>query len=104
MRFLLKPNTSYVFGVQANRTAKSGIASTAISSSNTITTVNSNYTANINGEVASTVVSNASNGNTAYSKFSGVGTTLPAGNVEFNFATSTTKGGNAINTDNVGTQ
>lgn len=42
--------------------------------------------------------------NNAWNKFSGVGDTLPSGNVEFNFATSSTKGGNATNTDNVGTQ
>jgi phage minor structural protein len=43
-------------------------------------------------------------GKDAWSKFSGAGNTLPAGNVEFNFAGSTSKGGNAINTDNVGNQ
>ena len=42
--------------------------------------------------------------NQAWNKFSGLNNTLPSGNVEFNFATSDSQGGNAINTDNVGTQ
>ena len=42
--------------------------------------------------------------NQAWGKFSGLNNTLPSGNVEFNFATSNSKGGNASNTDNVGTQ
>lgn len=54
--------------------------------------------------LATTVEGNAASGATAWSKFSGAGNTLPAGNVEFNFAGSATKGGNATNTDNVGTQ
>lgn len=38
----------------------------------------------------------------AWSKFSGLGNTLPSGNVEFGFAGSSTKGGNALNVDMVG--
>lgn len=52
--------------------------------------------------LAETVASGAIDGASAWSKFSGEGSTLPPGNVEFNFANSTSKGGNAINTDNVG--
>ena len=58
----------------------------------------------INTTPAETVEQNAADGAAAWAKFSGVGNTLPAGNVEFNFAGSTSKGGNAINTDNVGSQ
>lgn len=65
------------------------------------TTVKISANVEIGNSTASTIESNASN---AWKKFSGVGNTLPSGNVEFNFATSSTKGGNAINTDNVGTQ
>jgi len=54
--------------------------------------------------LASTVEAQAAEGSNAWSKFSGVGSTLPAGNVEFNFADSATKGGNALNTDAVGTK
>ncbi len=58
----------------------------------------------LGGTSASTVVSGAASGTTALSKFSGAGSTLPSGQVEFNFATSTSKGGNATNVDAVGTQ
>ena len=58
----------------------------------------------VNGIAASTVTANATSGANAWGKFSGVGSTLPAGNVEFNFAGSSTKGGSATNTLNVGTQ
>ena len=44
----------------------------------------------------------AADGAAAWGKFSGAGNTLPAGEVEFAFAGSTTKGGNALNTDAVG--
>jgi hypothetical protein len=58
----------------------------------------------VGSTLAQTVESNAASGANAWAKFSGAGNTLPAGNVEFNFAASSTKGGNATNTDNVGTQ
>lgn len=61
-------------------------------------------TGTINNIAVATVTTNAANGAVAYSKFSGAGGTLPAGNVEFNFAASGSKGGNATNTDAVGTQ
>lgn len=67
MRFSVKPNTTYSFGIQPIRTNKVGTVYGNITNSADITTINSNYTANINGTVASTVVSNASNGNTAFS-------------------------------------
>ena len=63
-----------------------------------------NVTGNVNGVSAATVQANAANGASAWGKFSGAGGTLPAGNVEFNFAGSGSKGGNATNTDNVGSQ
>lgn len=63
-----------------------------------------NVTGNVNGVAAATVQANAANGASAWGKFSGAGGTLPAGNVEFNFAGSGSKGGNATNTDNVGSQ
>lgn len=56
------------------------------------------------GTPAATVVTNAASGASAWNKFSGAGSTLPAGNVEFNFAGSSSKGGNAANTDAVGSQ
>jgi hypothetical protein len=52
----------------------------------------------------STLLTNAINGASAWNKFSGTGNNLPSGNVDFNFANSTTKGGNALNTDAVGTK
>jgi phage minor structural protein len=58
-------------------------------------------TANTANQTANTAKQTADD---AWGKFSGVGNTLPSGNVEFNFAGSTTKGGNALNTDKVGTQ
>jgi len=58
----------------------------------------------VGGAVASVVVNNATNGASAWGKFSGSGSTLPAGNVEFNFAGSSSKGGNATNTNSVGSQ
>lgn len=60
-----------------------------------------NVTGTINGVSAATVQTSAQN---AWSKFTGVGNTLPAGNVEFNFAGSGSRGGNALNVDHVGTQ
>lgn len=62
------------------------------------TTVKISANVEIGNSTASTIESNASN---AWGKFSGVGNTLPSGNVEFNFATSSTKGGNANDTDYV---
>ena len=56
----------------------------------------------VNGIAASTVTSNAASGASAWGKFSGVGSTLPAGNVEFNFAGSSSQGGSATNTESVG--
>jgi hypothetical protein len=53
---------------------------------------------------ASTVSGKIDNGDSAWSKFSGSGDTLPSGNVEFNFAGSSSKGGSATNTVAVGTQ
>jgi GH25 family lysozyme M1 (1,4-beta-N-acetylmuramidase) len=47
---------------------------------------------------------NTQSGKDAWAKFSGLNNTLPSGAVEFNYAGATTKGGNATNTDNVGTQ
>lgn len=58
----------------------------------------------VGATLAQTVEGNAASGANAWGKFSGAGNTLPSGNVEFNFAASGSKGGNAINTDNVGTQ
>lgn len=58
-------------------------------------------TGTIDGTAATIVKANATD---AWSKFSGVGDTLPAGNVEFNFANSNSKGGNAKNTDAVGSR
>jgi hypothetical protein len=58
-------------------------------------------TGTIDGTAATIVASNAVD---AWGQFTGIGNTLPAGNVEFNFANSTTKGGAAKNTDNVGTR
>ncbi len=58
-------------------------------------------TGTINGTSAAVLQQNATN---AWGKFSGAGNSLPAGNVEFNFANSSTKGGNALNTDFVGSQ
>lgn len=58
----------------------------------------------INSVAATTVTAGAANGSSAWGKFSGAGSTLPSGNVEFNFAGSSSKGGNATNTDSVGTQ
>lgn len=104
LNFILKPSTTYSFGIRAGRRVDGGMVFKSIVSSGNIGTSASNFNGSINGTVASTVVSNASSGASAWSKFSGTGSTLPAGNVEFNFANSTTKGGNAVNTDAVGTQ
>jgi hypothetical protein len=55
----------------------------------------------IDGKLATIVAANAVD---SWGQFSGIGNTLPAGNVEFNFANSATKGGAATNTVNVGTR
>ena len=61
-------------------------------------------TVGVTGVTIGTVETRAAAGNNAWGKFTGAGNTIPSGNVEFNFANSTTKGGNALNTDAVGSQ
>ena len=106
----VNPADTYSFGIAAARRTESGLEIGAIQCPTSapdwlgVTSGTPNYTANLNGTTASTVVSNASNGNSAWGKFSGSGGTLPQGNVEFNFAGSSTKGGSANNTTQVGTQ
>lgn len=113
----------YTFGVQAYRIVDPDISATGVlrsavaqpASNATETTLGAyrpsanvafagNVTGTVNNVAAATLTSNAANGNSAWAKFSGVGNTLPSGNVEFNFAGSSSKGGNATNTDSVGGQ
>ena len=106
----------YTFYVQAYRivdndvSASGFIRSSSVKSTasdenpyqpSTTTAYSGNITGTINGVSAAIVQANAQG---AWGKFSGTGNTLPAGNVEFNFATSDTRGGNALNTNFVGSQ
>lgn len=106
----VNPADTYSFGLAAARRTESGMEIGTIQTPTSspdwlgVTSGTPNYTANVGGVAAATVVSNAANGNSAWGKFSGAGNTLPAGNVEFNFANSTSQGGNATNTDAVGSQ
>jgi hypothetical protein len=59
LNFVLKPSTVYTFGIQAVRRTEAGLVGTAILTSSQITTVAGNYTGNVSGTSASTLVSNA---------------------------------------------
>ena len=113
----------YTFGIQAYRIVDPDISATGVLRSAvaqpapnaTETTLGAyrpsanvafagNVTGTVNNVAAATLTTNATNGASAWGKFSGVGSTLPSGNVEFNFAGSSSKGGNATNTDSVAGQ
>jgi hypothetical protein len=113
------PDQYYTFGVQAYRSVDKDINANGVITSSVVkpslaaenpyrpsasVAFAGNLSGTINNLPVTTVTANATNGASAWAKFSGAGSTLPAGNVEFNFATSTSKGGNATNTDAVGTQ
>lgn len=68
------------------------------------TSLPATVTVGATGVTIGVVQTQAAAGNTAWGKFSGAGNTIPSGNVEFTFAGSSTKGGNATNVDAVGTQ
>ena len=95
---------TYKVGIVASRQTASGIQSGSIVNSWQRIGVAANITAALNGSPASAVVSNAIDGANAWGKFTGLGNTLPPGNVDFNFAGSNSQGGSAINTDAVGSQ
>jgi hypothetical protein len=112
----VSPNKFYSFFVRAYRHVDADIAANGLIYSATRYSGNvtehpyqpssnvafaGDVTGTIDGVAATTVKQNAT---AAYGKFSGAGGTLPAGNVEFNFASSTTKGGDALNVVNVGNQ
>lgn len=113
------PDQYYTFGVQAYRSVDKDINANGVITSSLVkpslaaenpyrpsasVAFAGNLSGTINNLPVTTVTADAANGANAWAKFSGAGSTLPAGNVEFNFATSTSKGGNATNTDAVGTQ
>lgn len=102
VKFTLKPLTTYTFGLQAARRTESGFVGKAILTSASIVTDAANFTGNLNSVAAATVVSDAANGSSAWGKFSGAGSTLPSGNVEFNYALGATKGGDATNANALG--
>jgi hypothetical protein len=64
IQLVLKPSTSYTFGLQAGRRVDSGVLTTSIITSTTLTGVTANYTANLNGTAAATVATAANNFNT----------------------------------------
>jgi hypothetical protein len=77
------PGQSYYVGAQAFRRTENGNEATAMVTAGPIASVSSNYTGSLNGTVASTVVTNASNGATAYSgttnyRTAGTATNQPA--------------------------
>lgn len=87
VKFVLKPSTIYAVGLQAVRRTESGLVGTVISSYGPFTTTSSNFTGNLNGTAASTVVTNAAAVTTKLSKSTAdtlsavlsVDTTLAAG-------------------------
>jgi len=101
------PEKYYSFGIAAARRTENGLEIGDIQSPTStpdwqdVTQGTPDYVGTIDGTTATVVKNNAVN---AWGKFSGADNTLPSGNVEFNYADSTSKGGNAINTDAVGTQ
>lgn len=95
---------SYKIGIVAARNTSGGVKSGSIVNGWTRTGVTGNITSNINGVAPSALIGDAADGASAWGKFSGGSNTLPSGNVEFNFAGSSSKGGNATNTNSVGTQ
>lgn len=112
-------NQYYTFGVQAYRIVDPDINAAGVIKSTLVKPSASaenpyrpsatvafagDITGTVDGTAASTVVANAANGASAWSKFSGSGNTLPSGNVEFLYALGDTKGGNAVNTNSVGSQ
>lgn len=68
VKFTLKPSTTYTFGVQAVRRTEAGLSGTAIITSGSITTSAANFTGNLNGTAASTVVNNAASAITAWDR------------------------------------
>ena len=55
IKFTVKPSQQYTFGFAAARTSESGELATAITNSNTVTTVAGNYTGNVYGTTAETL-------------------------------------------------
>lgn len=66
--FVVKPATTYSFGVQAVRRTESGlIGRSSIPTTASVSTIDANYTGNLNNTPTNTVVTYASNGQTVYS-------------------------------------